>query len=394
MTASNKLSLGIVTGSLSPAAGGLHQSVRIAANRLAGQSIGVSVYGLSDDQFEAARDSWSVPQLKAFPVVGYKRFGWSPQLMQALERAEHDVLHSHGMWFYPSYAVDRWGRRTGRPTIISPRGMLDEWAIAQSSWKKRLIRLLYEDSNLRRAGAMHALNLSEAESFRRFGLKNPIALIPNGVDLPEMEGNDFPPSGKPLGDGRHVLLFLGRIHPKKGIHKLIEAWHHALRLDPGLSNAWRVVIAGWDDGGHESQLKQLVQELGLASHIAFAGPLYGAEKVAFLRGSDAFILPSRSEGLPMTVLEAWSYELPVLMTAECNLTESFNLGAAFEVSIDPLKMARVLVDVLPADGALKNAGKAGRRLVAEKYTWSVVIDDLRDLYLWLAGGGARPHFIL
>ena len=138
------------------------------------------------------------------------------------------------------------------------------------------------------------------------------------------------------------MLFLGRIHPKKGVAELIRAWALLRRSDPSLALGWRLIVAGWDDGGHLPGLRTLVAELGLVDHVLFIGSVFGADKEAWFRSAKAFILPSYSEGLPMAVLEAWSYELPVFMTGACNLPEGFEEGAAIEVSTDPNQLANAL----------------------------------------------------
>jgi len=384
--------LGVVTGSLSPAAGGLFQSVRTPARALAARPARVTVYGLRDDLFDTARGSWDGVDVEAFAVRGPARFGYSPDMLQALVTAEHDLLHLHGIWSFPSYATDAWRRRTKRPTIISPRGMLDPWALRNSALRKRLVRALYEDRNLGGAAVLHALNASEAHSMRAFGLRNPIAVIPNGVNLPDLSQSPPRPAWM-ARDSRRVLLFLGRIHPKKGLRELIAAWCELSRISPGLSEGWRLAIAGWDDGGHLGDLSVEVTELGLDEHVAFIGPLHGEEKAGALAHASAFVLPSHSEGMPMSVLEAWSYRLPVFMTSACNLPEGFALGAAIEIPVASAPMAERLAECLGDEGKLMALGAAGQKLVADRYTWAHVVADLRRLYAWTINGGAQPSFV-
>jgi glycosyltransferase involved in cell wall biosynthesis len=197
-----------------------------------------------------------------------------------------------------------------------------------------------------------------------------------------------------MGAKRRTLLFLGRIHPKKGIKELLIAWSHATRDHPAVAAGWKLAIAGWDDGGHVRALEALAAELGLGpEQVAFPGPLYDDAKEAAFRHADAFVLPSYSEGLPMAVLEAWTHGLPAFITAECNLPEGFEQGAAVEVSTDPRALADVLARRLMG-GDLRAIGENGRRLVAERFSWSTIVGELLQVYRWLARGHARPACVV
>lgn len=388
-----KLNLGIVTGSLSQEAGGLYYSVRTPANMLVSRGHNLAVYGVQDERFPAAQASWSVNALHCLPTRGPYRLSYAPKLSEALSAGNHDLLHVHGVWFYPLYAVSLWGRRTGKPVIISPRGMLDSWALRQSAVAKRAMLALFAGRALREAVVLHALNEAEAESFRRFGLSNSIAIVPNGVELPCLDDALAGPV-QHMPAGRKTLLFLGRIHAKKGILALIKAWGALGRARPSLFEEWRLVVAGWDDGGYLTELVSLVDELDLGQHIFFPGALYGEDKHMVLRNASAFILPSHSEGLPMSVLEAWAYGLPVFMTEACNLSVGFEANAAFEITTEPNAMANTLAQCLSDDAALMRVGAAGRQLVAGHYQWSTVVDRTSELYSWVIGGGPRPTFVL
>ena len=382
------IDLGVVTASLSPAAGGLYFSMRQLA-ALDPSNVKVTVYGLIDDQFENARWPDAIP-VKSFARRWPHSFGRAPDLLQALLAARHDIVHLHGLWLYPSYAVDKWRRATRKPTVISSHGMLDPWALGNSSSKKRIALTAFEGRNMRAAGAFHALNTAEAKAIRSLGFTNPIGVIANGVDLPPLNDRHATTARH---DARSQLLFMGRLHPKKGIDRLIDAWRIAKQRAPDVINSWRVVIAGWDDGGHRAALESLVSSADLEADIAFVGPLIGESKNAALDNASAFILPSLSEGLPMAVLEAWAHGLPVLMTGACNLPEGFAAGAAFEISAEADVMADQIVAALGDHRALALAGKAGRALVAEKFTWPEATTRMLRLYQWLLGRCAKPDFV-
>ena len=213
-------------------------------------------------------------------------------------------------------------------------------------------------------------------------------MVPNGVDLPLLSGSSSRPTF--MGsDDRKVLLFLGRIHRKKGLTETVAGWGRALSHCAALGNDWVLVIAGWDDGGELEVLKRQVDQVDLKDHVYFPGPLFGTEKEAALRYASAFVLASHSEGVPMSVLEAWAHSVPVFMTAACNLSEGFAAGAAYEISTEPEAIARAFIEKL-IDPQLSELGRRGRSLVEVGFSWDKITERLVSVYNWIAGGGDRP----
>jgi poly(glycerol-phosphate) alpha-glucosyltransferase len=283
-----------MTASLSRDAGGLFQSVRGLAQSIFSLSQNVFVLGVRDKHTAADIEAWKPVSTHAFAVYGPERFSFAPGLNKRLKESNPDILQLHGLWRYPSVVAARWHRQTGKPYIVHPHGMLDPWAVRNSHWKKVLAGMFYENTMLHNADCIRALCQSEAESIRRYGLRNPICIIPNGTDVPEI--GKHPPAqsygatwkseiGNPpwagyVEPGRKVLLYLGRIHPKKGLVNLLRAWKATLNsplATPTLSRArgngvyrsqpstnnWLLAIAGWDEIGHEDELKRLATELGI-----------------------------------------------------------------------------------------------------------------------------------
>jgi glycosyltransferase involved in cell wall biosynthesis len=382
------LSVGVVLPSASRRAGGLFTAVLGLAHGLVGLGHAVTVYAPRDADAERDLDDWLPLVPRLFEMRGPAALGYAPGLAAAVEAGGHDVLHQHGLWQHPSIVSERWARRTGRPVVVSPHGMLDPWALRNAGWKKKVAGLLYEDRNLGSAACLHALNEAEAEAIATHCRPASLAVVPNGI-VP------CPPewAARPLaGGGQKTLLFLGRIHPKKGLSELLDAWAALADARRASVADWRLVIAGWDDGGHLAGLEQQVAARGLAGRVRFAGPLFGDVKRAALAGADAFVLPSRSEGLPMSVLEAWAAGLPVLMTAECNLPEGFAAGAAVELPLEAAAMADVLERAL-GDPGLARFGEAGRALVDARFRWSRVAEAHAGVYRWLIDGGEPPSAV-
>lgn len=382
------LSLAILVSSASRAAGGMFNSVRRGAIALVEAGLCISVYAPRDEFSDEDLPEWQPLRPELFDTRGPRALALASGLDSALNARKHDVLHLHGLWQYSSVQTRSWQRRTGRPVMISPRGMLEPWALKNSGWKKRVARLIFEDANLNAASCLHALNQSEANAMRNLGLLNPIAVIPNGADLPAEGETHERPAWLP-DDGRKLLLFLGRLHPKKGLRELIAAWAELKRSAPATAAKWRVVIAGWDDGGHAPMLSRDVAAHDLADDIMMPGPAYGAVKAALLSEAAAFILPSHSEGLPMAVLESWAYNCPVFMTAACNLSEGFAAGAAVEISTNSAEMANTLAAHL-IDTGLSKRGLCGQDLVATRFGWDRIARDHADVYRWMVHGGEPP----
>ena len=257
--------------------------------------------------------------------------------------------------------------------VVSPRGMLEPWALRRSRGKKSdCLATAGLRPSLSRAAVIHALCDEEAESIRNVVPNVPIAVVPNGVDLPgELSAS--------RGLRQREILFLGRIHPKKGISLLLEAWASVVAMRV---RDWRLIIAGWDDGGHAEALKSAAARLGLGDSVIFSGPAFGEQKERLFRSAAAFILPSFSEGLPMAVLEAWSYGLPVLMTDACHLPEGFAANAAIRIDPTPESIATALLQLMSgmSDAEREAMGARGRLLVEKRFSWNYIGAEMCKIY--------------
>jgi poly(glycerol-phosphate) alpha-glucosyltransferase len=383
--------IAMVTASMSRQGGGLFYAVRPLARALAEQGTPVEVMGLRDRFWEQDESLWRPVRASAYPAVRGIPIGYSPQLRQAVSALDvsEGLFHLHGLWLHPSKVVLDASRRTGRPRIISPHGMLDAWAVRNSGWKKKLVGKLYEDRNLAGCQCLHALCEAERQSIREFGLKNPVAVVPNGIDLPP-EAGSFDDPAPVEWRNKKVLLFMGRIHPKKGLEPLIEAW----RLAGGEQSDWRLAAAGPNELNHQDQLQSKVESLGLQQSIRFVGPQAGKAKDAWLRRASAFALTSFSEGFSMAILEAMAYGLPVLISPQCNFPEAAAAGAALSAEPNAEEIAlqlRPLFQSTPAE--LSAMGQRGKNLVGRDFTWRRVAEQMNEVYQWLLGRSGRPSFV-
>ena len=448
-----------VLESVSRADGGIFEAERALQCALAErEGVDVRVVGVRDEFTEADAAKWGSLRPRVAALRGPAGFGYAPGLAGLLD-ADVDLAYAATLWKYPSWAVLNWQKKTRKPVVAAPHGSLDAWALNNSRWKKRLAAWLFKDEQLRRATCFRALCAAEADAIRAYGLRQRIEVVPNGVELVEKLTTEDTEST----EGRRRLLFLGRIHPKKGLVGALRAWADIRNSASAIRDSaeWQFVIAGWDQGGHEGELRALCADLGLktavgttkdtnshenirpritrictdgqqgdaqgtcagdsepdlltskladapvseslirsasgpasaldarpsslvssaAADVLFYGPAFGEEKEALLRSADAFILPSFSEGLPMSVLEAWSYGLPVVMTPECNLPEGFASDAALEIRSGEGSFQagmRTLIEMTDRERAAM--GMRGRRLVEDRFTWSKVAVQMKALY--------------
>jgi glycosyltransferase involved in cell wall biosynthesis len=367
---------------VSRAAGGLFDAARNLTLEMERQRRYLpSVIGVEDKNWVSDRALWGKIDTQALPGRGPHAFGYAPAMSKLLELQDPDLLHVHGLWMYPSVAAVRWARR-GKPYVISPHGMLDAWALKNSGWKKRICAALYEDRHLRGAACIHVLNVAEERAVRAYGLKNPICLIPNGVELPEVE--EVSSSRK-----SRYLLYLGRLHPKKGLPVLVNAWSRIQKT--AVQAGWQLRIAGWDQNGHQSELEALTEKLDAASSISFIGPQFGEAKSLCFQKASAFVLPSLSEGLPISVLEAWSWRLPVVMTPNCNLPEGLKAGAAIMTEANVESIGEALCRVFAmSDLELDAIGARGRQLVEQRFHWPHIVQQLMEVYDWILGCSPQP----
>lgn len=385
------MNVGCLLDRVSRQAGGLFQSVRHLAQSLAAEDGSVQAFGMEDDDSVIDAAQWQPVPVQTFRSTGLRAWGYSSRLLPALMEAKLDVLLTHGLWKYCSIASRKWHQRTGKPYMVHPHGMLESWALQNSKWKKRLAALLYEDRHLRDAGCLRALCDAEAQSIRHYGLHNPVCVISNGVDLPDLTyGRPAPWS---LTDpNEKILLYLGRLHPKKNLVPLLEAWADA-RPNAG-HHEWSLVIVGWDERGHRALLLRRARELGIEGTVRFSEALFGEEKIAAYQNADAFVLPSLSEGLPMVVLEAWSFAKPVLMTAECNLPEGLAARAAVEIGTASDSIAEGLRQLFQmSDADRVDMGARGRKLALERFSWQKIGEEMYRVCEWMAGGGTPPSSV-
>lgn len=319
-----------------------------------------------------------------FPLGGMRWWNGTlgrGQLNQLLRSS--DGLHIHGIWDDHSAASGALARSAGKPYIVSAHGMLERWAVKHKWMKKWLYSLLIERGNLRQAACLHALTKAEVGDYRRYGLEGPIAVIPNGVDIQPASNPEMFLDAYPLLRGKRLVVFLSRIHRKKGLDILCTAWRN---LHHKFGDA-QLVVAGPDFENTRSEVQALVADLGIAARVTFTGMLGGAMKWSALAAAEVFVLPSYSEGFSVAVLEAMGTGVPVVISRPCNFPEVADQNCGLVIDANAAELEDALCQMLSARTSdLALMGGNGRQLVAARYSWSTVGHQMAELYDWVLGG--------
>ena len=302
--------------------------------------------------------------------------------------AQCSGLHIHGLWQEHSAASAAYCAATRKPYVVSAHGFLERWALRNRGWKKALYGKLVEYPNLARAGCLIALTEVELGDYRRIGLRNPVAVIPNGVDQPEFVSPRLFTTAFPETEGKFLVLFLGRIHYKKGLDILARSWADVAASYPDA----HLVMAGPDIQGNRALMERQIQELGLQRRVTFTGMLDGDLKWSAVFAASVFVLPSYSEGLSGAVLQALSAGLPVIISHQCNMPCVADHGAGWVIEPEFPRLSAALREALSATpGQLRQIGAKGHQLTTERYSWETVARQAAEVYDWLLHG-SPPSF--
>lgn len=292
-------------------------------------------------------------------------------IQRLCEKNKFDLIHLHGVWS-PFLAVAALvARKRCITLVITPHGCLEPWALAYKRRKKWLALQAYQGAILRSASLFVATANQELESIRQLGLRQPVAVIPNGVDI------ELPPNR----DSQKVvrtILFLSRVHPKKGLLDLVEAWARVRR------SGWRIVIAGGDEEGYRAKVEALIRTKGLQSDFEFVGFVDGARKQACYDAADIFVLPTYSENFGIAVAEALANELPVITTTGAPWRDLVENRCGWWVEPGVQGVASALIEALECDPEeLMGMGQRGRQLVIDKFSWDKIGSTALEVSEWL-----------
>ncbi len=327
--------------------------------------------------------------VRVVPLGPYIGANFSPPFSRAVREAAASahVVHSHGLWLHPNWAAAAAARRVGVPLVISPRGMLQPVALARKGWLKKILLRFFDGRHLRQARLIHVTSDAEATAVRRLGMVAAVATIPNGVDL-----DAFPLQQVDEGNARRQpgrVVYLGRIHPTKGLDVLLAAW-------PMVRDAFPhsvLVVAGPGEPWHLAAFRR--QAGGVAGVVSECGREVGPrERLELLATADVVVLPSRTENYGMVVPEALACRTPVVTTTGTPWCALETERCGWWVEAGPAALARALVEALSLDNDTRQAaGERGRAFVEREHSVTAAAGRMVAAYQWACGLGPPPPFL-
>lgn len=369
-----------VIGSMSKASGGPSRTTLLTMQGT--RALGMEVDILTLQPYsgeEAVSDDPSICYLP-HPVFQYKRWGYTKAIPRALAKIESvDVYHIQGIWMYSSYITARYARKHGRPYVITLHGTLYPEALQHSYWVKKTSLLLYQRRQLQQATCIHVTCMKEMEYYHSLGFTNPVAVVPCPMECDDKVESLYSRDVKRIG-------YLGRVHPRKRVEKLIEIW--ACLKEPG-----ELLIIGDGDPSYMEFLKKETERLNLKK-VRFEGFISGEKKNRLLASLTSLVVPSDFENFGIIIPEALLQEIPVIASTGSPWKDLKTYRCGWWVNNDLESLTTAIQEALLLDKReLDEMGKRGRQLVLDKYSVDVVSRQMEQLYTWIAGQGEKPEFV-
>lgn len=307
--------------------------------------------------------------------------GMFPELRRTL--SSFDIVHLHEYRTILNIAVHHYAKKYGIPYVLQAHGSVPRRLTKQNL--KKLYDNLWGYRILKDATKVIALTQIEAEQYKSMGImKDKIEIVPNGVDLSGFR--ELPKRGEfrrkySIGENEKIILFLGRIHIIKGLELLVKAYAQLLKV---LAKV-KLVIAGPYDR-YLLQLEQLIADLKIGNEVIFIGPLFGDDKLQAYVDADVYVLPSASEGFPITVFESCACGTPVIITDRCNIGDIVASQAGIVIPYDEGQLTEALLSMLSDDKMRQYFGNKGKLLVRDKFNWENIAEQVEKIYSTILAG--------
>lgn len=307
-------------------------------------------------------------------------------LEEEVLKGNYDLIHTQNLWMPLYHKMAKIARKHGIPYIMTPRGCLEPWCMKQKRIKKLVAFHLYQKRDLQQAACILATAKMEADNIRALGITAPIAIIPNGIDISEYECRTLEDKIKV----KKQILFLSRIHEKKGIEFLINVWEQLHIQFPD----WNVVIAGNGEEAYIQQLKAMIISKGLQGCVEIIPPVFGEDKHKLYCESSLFVLPTYSENFGMVIAEAMSCGVPVITTNGTPWQElnEKHLGWCIDLSIENL--ANTISEAInKGQDKLFELGQQCSKHIYDTYQYTEVAAKNKAVYEWIVNGGDKPEYV-
>lgn len=365
--------------SLDLSCGGPSRSVPMLAKGLAELGVDITLMTIRSENMNTYALEGTTAKLKVLSPSFSKK-----EIAKYLAEERFDLIQIQSMWDLPYHKVMVEARRLGIPYIATPRGMLEPWSLSRKKWKKKLAWWLYQRNDVQKSVCVFTTAKMEADHVGNLGITTRKAVIPNGIET------DSYPCKTSIDVVNKQVLFLSRVHVKKGIEILFDAWKliHSEFAD------WQLFVVGNGEDEYIQSLENRVERLGLKDSIRILPPVFGNDKTRIYQESALFCLPSFSENFGLVIAEAMSCGTPVITTTDCpwDILNETNTGWCIDLSVDNLERAfREALSMSPAE--LYDMGQRASKLIFDNFDYRSVTRKTLRLYEWLLGGGNKPEFV-
>lgn len=365
--------------SIDLASGGPSRSVPMFAKGLAELGVDMTLMTICSENMNIHALEGTIVKLKVLEPSFSKK-----EIAKYLADEKFELIQIQSMWDWPYHKLMVEARKQGIPYIVTPRGMLEPWSLSQKKWKKKLAWWLYQRHDVQKSACVFTTAKMEAEHVSKLGITTCKAVIPNGIETDAYRC-------KASVDGiKKQVLFLSRLHVKKGIEILIDSWK---RVASDFSD-WQLLVIGNGEAEYIHRLEMKVERLGLKDSIKILPQVFGEAKIKVYQESALFCLPSYSENFGMVIAEAMSCGTPVITTTNCpwEILDESKIGWCVDLSVDNIERAlREAMTMTPTD--LYEMGQQASKLINENYDYRVVTRNTLRLYKWLLNSGEKPEFV-
>ena len=360
-------------------AGGPSRSVPMLAKGLAEHGVDITLMTVKSENMNTHALEGTSAKLKVLTPSFSKK-----EIAKYLAEERFDLIQIQSLWDLPYHKVMVEARRLGIPYIVTPRGMLEPWSLSQRKWKKKLAWWLYQCNDVQKSVCVFTTAKMEADHISNLGITTSRAVIPNGIET------DSYPCKTSVDIVKKQVLFLSRVHVKKGIEVLFEVWK---QIHPDYED-WQLLVIGNGEAEYIHSLENRVECLGLKDVVRILPPAFGNDKIRLYQESALFCLPSFSENFGMVIAEAMSCGTPVITTTNCpwDILNETNTGWCVDLSVDNLEYAlREALSMNPTE--LYDMGQKASKLIRDNFDYRSVARKTLCLYEWLLGGGNKPEFV-